>query len=420
MPGFPTSSPEEGLHVKMKLTAKLVAGLTLPPGKTDHIMWDSELPGFGYRMRLGANDKVLRTYIVQHKRGGRTSRLQQPAAALSAEQARAWARRLVAQIALGEDPAADRAERRGKDRVTLKSMIDEHLLQKQAHIKLSTLREDQRYLTGPYFKPLHNLPVDQITRKDVAARLVIIGREHSSIVARGAVAAEHFLCVGDAIRAGHGEPRGRHGQAAGQHAERARALRRRAGGDLAGRRRRQRIRQDHLATGPFGRRRGEIGGIAWSELSDLDGPAPVWTLPARAPRTAAATALPLGPLAVRSSATCRAWSAATPCSAAAPTASPTGAATRSRSTQRAGVGNWTVHDLRRTAASRMADNGTPPHVIEEILNHRGGHRGGIGAVYIRSNYRAEVHAALLAWEDRVRSITAGVPRKVVPMTPNAT
>ena len=87
--------------------------------------------------------------------------------------------------------------------------------------------------------------------------------------------------------------------------------------------------------------------------------------------------------------------------------------------QRSGVSNWTVHDLRQTAATGLADAGTPPHVIEEILNHRGGHRGGIGAVYIRSNYRAEVHSALLAWEDRVRSITEGTARKILHMSPPA-
>ena len=182
-PGFPTTSPEEDPHVKLKLTAKAVAGLTLPPGKRDHITWDSELQRFGFRLRLGANGKLLRTWVVQHKRAGRTSRLQQSAEVFGAEQARAWAKKLLARIDLGEDPAADRSERRDKDRVSFKAMVAEHLLHKQAHIRPRTLVEDTRYLTGPYFKPLHNLPIDQVARKDIAARLVAIGREHSSKVA---------------------------------------------------------------------------------------------------------------------------------------------------------------------------------------------------------------------------------------------
>ena len=169
--------------MKIKLTAKTIGALTLPPGKTDYITWDAELPRFGYRLRLGANDKILRTWIVQFKRAGRTSRLQQSAAALGAEQARAWATRLVAQIALGQDPQADRIERRGRDRVTFKAMIDEYLLQKEFRIRPRTFTEVKRYLSGDYFKPLSGMPVDQVSRRDVAARLVVIGREHSSIVA---------------------------------------------------------------------------------------------------------------------------------------------------------------------------------------------------------------------------------------------
>ena len=34
-----------------------------------------------------------------------------------------------------------------------------------------------------------------------------------------------------------------------------------------------------------------------------------------------------------------------------------------------GVTNWNVHDLRRTVATRMADLGVQPHIIEQVLNH---------------------------------------------------
>ena len=37
---------------------------------------------------------------------------------------------------------------------------------------------------------------------------------------------------------------------------------------------------------------------------------------------------------------------------------------------------WTLHDLRRTAATRMADIGMQPHVIEAVLNHVSGHKAG--------------------------------------------
>ena len=39
-----------------------------------------------------------------------------------------------------------------------------------------------------------------------------------------------------------------------------------------------------------------------------------------------------------------------------------------------GLEPWTLHDLRRTAATRMADLGVLPHVIEAVLNHVSGHK----------------------------------------------
>src|SRR5262249_56767767 len=43
--------------------------------------------------------------------------------------------------------------------------------------------ELERYLTGSHFKPLHGLPVDTVTGKDIAARLVVIKREHGNTTA---------------------------------------------------------------------------------------------------------------------------------------------------------------------------------------------------------------------------------------------
>ena len=84
---------------------------------------------------------------------------------------------------------------------------------------------------------------------------------------------------------------------------------------------------------------------------------------------------------------------------------------------RSGVSAWTVHDIRRTVATRMADLGVQPHIIEQILNHRSGHKAGPAGIYNRSNYEREVRAALALWEDHVRSLVASGERKVIPMAP---
>ena len=61
------------------------------------------------------------------------------------------------------------------------------------------------------------------------------------------------------------------------------------------------------------------------------------------------------------------------------------------------VAPWTLHDLRRTAATRMADLGVEPHIIEAALNHVSGHKSGVAGIYNRSTYAAEKRAALDLW-----------------------
>jgi integrase len=74
---------------------------------------------------------------------------------------------------------------------------------------------------------------------------------------------------------------------------------------------------------------------------------------------------------------------------------------------------WRAHDIRRSVATRMADLGIQPHIIEEILNHRSGHRRGVAGIYNRSAYEREVRAALTMWDDHITSITSGSERKVL-------
>src|SRR5947208_207637 len=116
----------------MKLTAKTVAALTMPRGKTDHIEWDSEISGFGYRLRAGGGGKIRRSWIVQYRRAGGTRRLLLGAGeVLSAEQARTAAKKTLAKVALGEDPQADKVARRHKDGHTVRALIGEYLVGKE-------------------------------------------------------------------------------------------------------------------------------------------------------------------------------------------------------------------------------------------------------------------------------------------------
>jgi integrase len=69
-----------------------------------------------------------------------------------------------------------------------------------------------------------------------------------------------------------------------------------------------------------------------------------------------------------------------------------------------GVSDWTLHDIRRTVATRMAELGVPPHVIERILNHVTGTLSPISLVYNRATFMKEMREAVNMWEARLAAI----------------
>ncbi len=80
-----------------------------------------------------------------------------------------------------------------------------------------------------------------------------------------------------------------------------------------------------------------------------------------------------------------------------------------------GVPAWTLHDLRRTAATGMASLNVPPHVVDRILNHVSGTIRGVAAVYNRHAYLEERKAALEAWGRHVEALVRPGPTNVVPL-----
>src|SRR5262249_14571413 len=69
--------------------------------------------------------------------------------------------------------------------------------------------------------------------------------------------------------------------------------------------------------------------------------------------------------------------------------------------------HWTMHDMRRSTATHMADLGVQPHIIEAILNHVSGHKGGVPGIYNRSNYVVEKRQALARWAKLLAALVKG-------------
>jgi integrase len=79
------------------------------------------------------------------------------------------------------------------------------------------------------------------------------------------------------------------------------------------------------------------------------------------------------------------------------------------------VPSWTLHDLRRTAATGMARLNFPPHVVDKVLNHVSGTIRGVAAVYNRFEYLDERRAALEAWGRYVSNLVAPALANVVAL-----
>jgi integrase len=65
---------------------------------------------------------------------------------------------------------------------------------------------------------------------------------------------------------------------------------------------------------------------------------------------------------------------------------------------------WRLHDLRRSATTWLAKNGTEPHVLAALLNHAPASTMGITAIYNRTRYSAERRAALELWSTHVAKL----------------
>jgi len=396
----------------MKLTTAAVAALQLDQGRTDRIVFDDTLKGFGLRLRVAADRRVVRTWVLQWKRGGVSKRIVLgPANVLNAEQARSLAKEKLAQVWSGKDPTADTKERAAKDRHTLRAVIDQYLEHKR--VKPRTLRDIARYLTEG-FKPLHAMPVDKVSRKDIAAQLVAIQHDHGDIVAakaRATVSALYAwamqmgLCESNPVIGTFKPPAGKPRERVLSDDELVRVWNACKDDDFG-----KIVRLLVL----LGARRQEIGGIAWPEL-DLESPQPTWTLPAARSKNGKAHTLPLLPMAERIIRSVPRMASRDHLFGAR---SRDGFTIWDKSKQeldaRANVSDWTVHDLRRTTATKLADIGVQPHIIEQILNHQSGHKAGPAGVYIRSNYERETRTALALWEDHLTALITGDERKVVP------
>jgi len=66
-----------------------------------------------------------------------------------------------------------------------------------------------------------------------------------------------------------------------------------------------------------------------------------------------------------------------------------------------GMKQWSLHDLRRTVATRLSELGAPPHVIEKLLGHQ---MGGVMARYNLHDYLDDQHHWLGVWHSHLEKV----------------
>jgi integrase len=387
----------------MRFTRQTVAAVTPPPGKPYVIVWDEALPGFGLRVNEGGS----RQWVVQYRAAGKTKRETLGRAnTLSLDDARKRAKETLARVHLGGDPHAEKKEAKVRAAITFERIVSQYLKRAKTRLKPRPYNEIERYLTR-YWRPLNAIPIHKIYRANVAARIGEIADEHGAVSsnrARTALSTLFTWAMGEGL------------------AENNPVI----GTNKAT----EEISRDHVITDAelaaiwracrdddYGRavrllmltaqRRDEVGALEWIELN-LD--AALWSIPKERTKNRLPHEVPLSGAAIsilldtprrdgRSllfgarEGGFQGWSWAKT------------AMDERIAASGVKVRPWRLHDLRRTAATRMGDLGVLPHAVEAVLNHVSGHKAGVAGIYNRATYAKEKREALNAWADHVTGLS---------------
>lgn len=146
-----------------KLTKRSVEGLSIEA--KDYLVWDRDVRGFGVRVYPSGK----KTYLVQYRAGRRTRRVTiGQHGVLTIDEARREAKQLLASVARGDDPSAQRQAKRHAP--TVAGLCDRFLEEYvEQHCKPTTAR-DYHSIIRRFIRPrLGPLPIAEVTRADVVA-----------------------------------------------------------------------------------------------------------------------------------------------------------------------------------------------------------------------------------------------------------
>jgi integrase len=386
----------------MKFTATTTKQLALPKGAKELIVFDPDTPGFGLRLRKSG----ARSWIVQYKVGAQNRRMTLGSTVLlDFTKARSTARDMLAKVRMGEDPQAQKVHARVMAGETFGRYLDAYLEWKRPQVRPNSFREITRHLQT-YAKVWHTRPLSSLTQRDAADLIDTIttkcggasanrskasfGPYFTWLMGKGRVDSNPFAFTPKAQENGSRARVLTDGEfVAIWHA---------AGDDQFG----VIVRLLMLTAA----RRAEIGDLRWSEYAGG-----MITVPETRSKNRREHEIILSRQAreilesrsrrnttdfvfgQRDGSGFSGWSKAK-AELDARIAS-TGAI----------MAPWTLHDLRRTVATGLAERlQVEPHVIEAVLGHASGFMSGVHGVYNRALYREPKAEALQRWSDHVQAL----------------
>jgi len=398
----------------MKLSNASVAGLKLPEGKSELLVFDDTLAGFGVRLRAGGK----RSWIAQYRIGPQQRRLSLGTVeAVDAAEARKRAKAAFARVQLGQDPQAEKIEARTPKarELTLSDAVEKYLPYVARKLKAATYSGVVLHLRK-HWSPLHAYELQNLERRHVAAELSQIAANSGPYGAnrsRAALSALFAWAIGEGLA--DANPVVGTNKATEETA-------------------RDRVLSDNevglvwrnAGAGQYGaivrlllltaQRREEVAAMQWSELRLDEG---LWSLPASRTKNGRAHDAPLSQPTIEvlraqreqpgrelvfgeGAGPFQGWSNAKKA--------------LDKRLQAAGMtAPWRLHDLRRTATTRMSELGVLPHVVEAVLNHISGHKAGVAGVYNRASYAAEKRQALDLWAGHILALAEGTASNMVSL-----
>jgi integrase len=358
------------------------------------LLWDTGVVGLGARRQ---RRDVF--YLLRYRLGGRQRfiTIGRHGSPFTPDTARNEAKRLLGLVVSGIDPARERKPSGD----TFGATVPAFLGPRRGSVKPRTFTELERHLTL-YAKPLHLRPLADVDRRAIALCLAQIETDNGAVT-RNRVCSSLSRFFNWAISEGlldtinpvTGTGKANEGGSRERvlSTEEIVALWRALSADTFGS-----IVKLLLLTG---QRRNEIGGLRWSEVDLAKG---VIVLPGSRTKNGREHTIPLsGQAQAIIEAQPRRNTTELVCGAGADGFSgwAKGKAALHRKLR---IAPWRLHDLRRSAATGMAELGVQPHIIEAVLNRVSSHKAGVAGIYNRARYAGEMREALQKWADHLEEI----------------